>query len=185
MGPATQELVHVLKAAHKTILKDCLCNDRWMESALRQGGDLKETFAQIPYDLQWYYVMGLCCIFLEWIFWDSWTPPKWILQLVDCVRKLSERDNDSVLRAAKRYQEDFKDLLRGLIKGGLCLSWRTLYWNAYIYMQCLATQLLSELEFLAQFQAWPAMAKKNYHKELHAANRNSLCLITSIFCTRR
>jgi hypothetical protein len=68
VGPATQELVHVLKAAHKTILKDCLCNDRWMESSLRQGGDLKEIFAEILYDLQWYYVMGLCSIFLEWIF---------------------------------------------------------------------------------------------------------------------
>ncbi len=44
-----------------------------------------------------------------------------------------------------------------------------------INMQCLATQLLSKLEFLAQFQAWPARAKKNYHKELHAVNRNSLC----------
>jgi hypothetical protein len=67
VGPATQELVHVLKAAHKTILKDCLCNDRWMESALIQGGDLKETFAQILYDLQW-YVLVLCNIFLEWTF---------------------------------------------------------------------------------------------------------------------
>jgi hypothetical protein len=68
VGLATQELVHTLKAAHKTILKDCLCNDRWMELSLRQGGDLKEFFAQILYDLQWYNVMGLCCIFLEWIF---------------------------------------------------------------------------------------------------------------------
>jgi hypothetical protein len=68
VGPTTHELVHVLKATHKTILKDCLCNDRWMESSLRQGRDLKETFAQILYDLQWYNVMGLCSIFLEWIF---------------------------------------------------------------------------------------------------------------------
>ncbi|KAH9561387.1 hypothetical protein CY35_05G020700 [Sphagnum magellanicum] len=47
----------------------------------------------------------------------------------------------------------------------------------HINIQCLATQLLSKLEFLAQFQAWPARAKKNYHKELHAVNRNSLCLL--------
>ncbi len=176
MGPGTQELVHVLKAALKTILKDCLWNDRWMESSLRQGGDLKEIFAEILHDLQWYYVMGLFSIFLEWIFWDSWTAPKWILQLVDCERKLSECDSDSVLRAAKQDQEDFKDLLRDLIKAGLCLSWRTPYWNAH-NMQCLATQLLSKLEFLAQFQAWPARAKNNYPKELHAVNRNSLCLL--------
>jgi hypothetical protein len=50
VGPATQELVHVIKATHKTILKDCLCNDRGMESSRRQGGDLKEIFAQILYD---------------------------------------------------------------------------------------------------------------------------------------
>jgi len=50
---------------------------------------------------------------------------------------VSESDNDSGLRAAKQDQEDFKDLLRDLIKVGLCLSWRTLYWNAYKYaMSC-------------------------------------------------
>ncbi len=52
VGPATDELVHVLRAAHTTIFEDCFCNGRWMESALRQGGDLKETFAEILYDLQ-------------------------------------------------------------------------------------------------------------------------------------
>jgi hypothetical protein len=83
-----------------------------------------------------------------------------------------------VLRAAKQDQEDFKDLLRDLIKAGLglCLSWRTPYWNAQ-NMQCLATQLLSKLEFLTQFQPWPTRAKKKYHKELHAVNRNSICLL--------
>jgi hypothetical protein len=57
VGPATEELVHVLRAAHTTIFKDCFCNGRWMESALRQGGDLKETFAEILYDLQWFRVI--------------------------------------------------------------------------------------------------------------------------------
>ncbi len=81
-----------------------------------------------------------------------------------------------MLRAAKRDQEDYKDLLRDLIKAGLCLSWRTLYWNADKDAN-LATQLLSKLEFLAQFQAWPARAKANNHKELHAVKRNSRCLL--------
>ncbi len=35
-----------------------------MESALREGGDLKETFAEILYDLQW-YIMVLRNIFLD------------------------------------------------------------------------------------------------------------------------
>ncbi|CAK9875791.1 unnamed protein product [Sphagnum jensenii] len=66
-GPVTKELVHVLRAAQTTIFKDCFCNGRWMESALRQGGDLKETFAEILYDLQW-SMMVLCTIILQWIF---------------------------------------------------------------------------------------------------------------------
>jgi hypothetical protein len=121
---------------------------------------LKETFAQILYDLQWYYVMGLCCILLEWIFWDSWTPPKWILQLVDCKRKLSERDNDSVQSRMRRISR----ISWGAWSKGDCACHGEHCTGMHIYMQCLATQLLSELEFLAQFQAWPAMTKKNYHK---------------------
>jgi hypothetical protein len=115
VGPATEELVHVLRAAHTTIFKDCFCKGRWMESALRQGGDLKETFAEILYDLQW-YMMVLRSIFPEWTFRDSWTPPSWLLQQVDCDRNLSERDNDSLLRAAKQDQEDLKVRL-GNLKG--------------------------------------------------------------------
>ncbi len=108
----------MLKAAHKTILKDCLCNDRWMESSLRQCGDLKEFFAEILYDLQWYYVMGPCCIFLEWIFGDSWTPPKWILQLVDCERKLGERDNECV-ESCKAGSGGFQGSPEGLDQSGI------------------------------------------------------------------
>ncbi len=54
LAPITQELVHVLKTANKTILKDCFCNGKWMESALRQGGDMKWTFCEILYELQWH-----------------------------------------------------------------------------------------------------------------------------------
>ncbi len=166
-GPVTQELVHVLRAAHTTIFKDCLCNGRWMESALRQGGDLKETFAEILYDLQW-CIMVLRSIFLEWIFQDSRTPPSWLLQQVDCDRNLSERDNDSLLKAAKQDQEDLKVRLGNLKGDHACHGERCTGMD--INMQCLASQLLNKMEFEEQFQAWPTHEKKNYLKELYKVN---------------
>jgi hypothetical protein len=39
-----QELVHVLLKAEKTVIKDCSAGTKWMDWALRQGGDWKETF---------------------------------------------------------------------------------------------------------------------------------------------
>jgi hypothetical protein len=45
-GQATQELVQVLTRAYETFFKDCFCTD-WMESALRQHGDVKETVSEI------------------------------------------------------------------------------------------------------------------------------------------
>ncbi|KAH9561419.1 hypothetical protein CY35_05G021100 [Sphagnum magellanicum] len=164
VGPATEELVHVLRAAHTTIFKDCFCNGRWMESALRQGGDLKETFAEILYDLQW-YMMVLRSIFPEWTFQDSGTPPSWLLQQVDCDRNLSERDNDSLLKAAKQDQEDLKFRLGNLKGNHACHGERCSGMD--INEQCLASQLLNKMEFEEQFQALPAHAKKNYHEKLH------------------
>ncbi|CAK9225404.1 unnamed protein product [Sphagnum troendelagicum] len=165
VGPATEELVHVLRAAHTTIFKDCFCNGRWMESALRQGGDFKETFAEILYDLQW-YMMVLRSIFLEWTFQDSWTPPSWLLQQVDCDRNLSERHNDSLLRAAKQDREDLKVRLENLKGDHACHGERCTGMD--IEMQCLASQLLNKMEFEEQFQAWPTtLAKKNYHEKLY------------------
>jgi hypothetical protein len=41
-----QELVYVLLKAQKTVIKDCFGGEKWMELALRQGGDLKETFVK-------------------------------------------------------------------------------------------------------------------------------------------
>jgi hypothetical protein len=167
VGPATEELVHVLRAAHTTIFKDCFCNGRWMESALRQGGDLKETFAEILYDLQW-YMMVLRSIFLEWTFQDSWTPPSWLLQQVDCDRNLSECDNDSLLRAAKQDQEDLKGLLWDLKGGHACHGERCTQMD--INMQCLASQLLNKMEFEEEFQAWPTQEKENFHRDLWKVN---------------
>jgi hypothetical protein len=171
VGTTAQELFSVLKAAKKTIIEDCLCNGRWTESALREGGDLKETFAEILYDLQW-YIMVLRSIFLEWTFRDGWTPPGWLLQSVDCDRKLSERDSDSLLRAAKQDQEDLKGLLWDLKGDHACHGDRCT--GVHINMQCLATQLLNKLEFQEQFQVWPTLAKKNYHEELCKVNGKKL-----------
>ncbi|KAH9536113.1 hypothetical protein CY35_17G089900 [Sphagnum magellanicum] len=167
VGPATEELVHVLRAAHTTIFKDCFCNGRWMESALRQGGDLKETFAEILYDLQW-YMMVLRSIFLEWTFQDSWTPPSWLLQQVDCDRNLTEHDNDSLFRAAKQDQEDLKGLLWDLKGDHACHGERCT--GLDINVQCLASQLRKKMEFEEQFQAWPTQDKKDYHEELYKVN---------------
>ncbi|CAK9875804.1 unnamed protein product, partial [Sphagnum jensenii] len=142
-----------------------------MESALREGGDLKETFAEILCDLQWYIVV-LRSIFLKWTFRDGWTPPGWLLQSVDCDRKLSERDSDSLLRAAKQDQEDLKGLLWDLKGDHACHGDRCT--GVHINMQCLATQLLNKLEFQEQFQVWPTLAKKNYHEQLCKVNGKKL-----------
>ncbi len=163
-APVIQEFVHVLRAAHTTIVKDCFCNGRWMESALRQGGDFKETFAEILYDLQW-YMMVLRSIFLKGIFHERWTPPGWLLQQVDCDRDPNECDNDSLLKAAKQDQEDLKGLLWDLKGDHACHGERCT--GIDINMQCLASQLLNKMEFEEQYQAWPTQDKKNYHEELY------------------
>jgi serine/threonine protein kinase len=164
VGPATEELVHVLRAAHTTIFKDCFCKGKWMESALRQGGDFEETFAEILYDLQWHMQL-LRSIFQKWTLQDSSTPPSWLLQQVDHDGNLSERDNDSLLRAAKQDQEDLKVRL-GNLKGDHACHGEGCS-GTDINQQCLASQLLNKMEFQEQFQAWPTLAKKNYHEELY------------------
>jgi hypothetical protein len=77
-----QELVHVLRKAQKTVIKDCCGGKKWMESALRQGGDLKETFGEILYDLQW-----LCSILWKQVGQDSR-----VLELADCDRTLCKTE---------------------------------------------------------------------------------------------
>jgi hypothetical protein len=97
-----QELVHVLLKGQKTVIKDCSAGKKWMESALRQGGDLKETFGEIVYDLQW-----LCSILRKQVGQDSQ-----VLELADCDRSLCETEINSLLTAAKKDEEDLEDLLR-------------------------------------------------------------------------
>ncbi len=151
--PVVQELVHVLLKAQKTVVKDCFCGEKWIESALRQGGDLKETFGEILYDLQW-----LCSILLKEVGLNSQP-----LSLVLCDRFLGETQEEvnTLLTAAKKDQEDLKGLLRDLKGDHSCCGQSC---NVeHTSMQCLATQLLEKLEFQAHLRA---TAKKNFFEYL-------------------
>jgi hypothetical protein len=109
-----QELVHVLRKAQKTVIKDCSGGKKWMESALRQGGDLKETFGEILYDLQW-----LCSILCKQVGED-----RQVLQLADCDRRWCETEINTLLIAAKKDEEDLQDLLRDPQGDHFCSVWR-------------------------------------------------------------
>jgi hypothetical protein len=140
-----QELVHVLLKAQKTVIKDCSAGKKWIVLALRQGGDWKETFGEILYDLQW-----LCSILRKQVGEDSR-----VLQLADCDRTLCETEINTLLTAAKNDEKNLDDLLwygpdPCSVKGCGC-------------MRYLSGQLLKKLKFQSQFQAWPAKSKKNYH----------------------
>jgi hypothetical protein len=150
-----QELIHVLLKAQKTVIKDCFAGKKWMELALRQGGDLKETFGEILYDLQW-----LCSILRKQVGQDSQ-----VLELADCDRTLCETEINTLLTAAKKDEEDLDNLLRHSQADHSCsvLGCR----RESTCMQCLATQLLKKLKFQSQFQAWPATQKKSYHEWLY------------------
>jgi len=165
------ELVHVLKTAHETVLKDCVCDNKWFESALRQGGDSKEAFGEILYDLQWYTFL-MCIVFFKLPFPDRWTLPNWHLQPADCDRKLIEADDNILLTAARQDQEELKVLLSDLKGNHACDGKRCT--GKDISMQCLATQLLNKLEFQDKFQALPAMKKMKYHEQLHEVDNNKL-----------
>jgi hypothetical protein len=171
LGPATQELVHVLMTAHETVSKDCFCNSKWMESALRQGGDMKETFSEVMYDLQW-YILLLRTIFLKWAFQDHCIPPRWLLQPADCDRKLTEADDNILLTAVKQDEEHLKVLLKDLKGDHSCHAENCT--GKHISMQCLATQLLNKFAFRAKFRAWSSMEKMKYHEGLHHVNSNKL-----------
>jgi serine/threonine protein kinase len=165
LAPITQELVHVLKTANRTVLKDCLCNGKWMESALRQGGDMKRTFGEILYELQWHGLV-LNNILFKWVGGlNSQTDGS----LPNCAGKLSEADDNMLLTAAKEDQEELKVLLNDYLKGdhaccGECCTGKD------ITMQCLASQLLNKLEFQDKFQAWPAIEKMEFHQALRDVN---------------
>jgi hypothetical protein len=157
-----RELAHVLQKAEKTVRNDCSGGTKWMESALRQGGDLKETFGEILYDLQW-----LCSILRKQVGEDSQ-----VLELADCDRTLCETEINILLTAAKKDEEDLQDLLRGLQGDHVCSAGGC--GRESTCMQYLATQLIKKLKFQSEFQAWPATQKKNYHESLYESELDNL-----------
>jgi hypothetical protein len=143
-----KELVHVLLKAQKTVIKDCSAGKKWMELAVRQGGDLKETFGEILYDLQW-----LCSILRKQVGQDSQ-----VLELADCDRTLCETEINTLLTAAKKDEEELQDLLRDLQGDHVCSVWGCC--RESTCMQYLATQLLKKMKFESEFQGWSAKRQK-------------------------
>jgi hypothetical protein len=190
----TQELVHVLNTTHETVIKDCICNGKWIEAALRQSGDLKETFGEILYDLQWFtfllqnifqyswtrtswYGWVLRSIFLNWPCTNSLRDPgsclsQSLLQPEECDRKLCETDEYNLLMAVEQDEEHLKVLLRDLKGDHACHRERCT--GKHITMQCLATQLLMNLEFQSEFQAWPVWRRKTYPERLREVKISQL-----------
>ncbi|CAK9237151.1 unnamed protein product [Sphagnum troendelagicum] len=158
VGPAIHGLIHVLKRVHVIFFKDCFCKDKWLETALRQGGDLKETFGEIVSDLQWYRSVLHSIVFKQ-VGQDGQD-----LAPVDCDRNLSEIDLEALSAAAKWDQEDLKGFLREL-KGEPARCGGN---GGYISMQCLAIQLLDKLEF----QPRSSTALEKYDEGLHEGGRN-------------
>jgi hypothetical protein len=158
---ATQELVQVLTRAYETFFKECFCN-QWMESALRQHGDLKETASGILYDLQWYRSI-LCSILLKHAGDDNQA-----LKPEDCHGMLSVMDRYALTVAAKRDQKDLKALLRDLKENHTCSG--ECWDGKQVSVPCLATQLLQKIDFQAQSKA----AQKEYYEGLPPPDRNML-----------
>jgi hypothetical protein len=166
-----QELVHVLQKAEKTVIKDCSAHKNWMELVVTQGGDWKETFGEILYELQW-----LCSILRKQVGEDSQ-----VLELADCDRTLCETEINTLLTAAKKDDEDLEDLLRYLQGDHFCSV--SGCGRESTCMQYLAAQLLKKLKFQSEFQAWPATQKKKYHEwlyELKFDNLSAWPLVLSI-----
>ncbi len=158
---ATQELVQVLTRAYETFFKECFCNE-WMESALRQHGDLKETASGILYDLKCYRSI-LCSILLKHAGQDNRA-----LKPEDCHGMLSVMDRYALTIAAKRDQKDLEALLRDLKENHTCSGE---CWDGnQVSAPCLATQLLKKIDFQAQSKA----AQKEYYEGLPPPDRRTL-----------
>ncbi|KAH9533012.1 hypothetical protein CY35_18G028700 [Sphagnum magellanicum] len=158
---ATQELVQVLTRAYETFFKDCFCTE-WMETALRQHGDVKETVGELLYDLQWCRSV-LCSILLKRAGQDSQA-----LKPEDCDGTLSVTDRYALSTAAKKDQENLKTLLRDLKVNHTCSGE---CWNGkQVSVPCLATQLLEKFDFQEQ----PKVAQEEYYNGLPAHDRHTL-----------
>jgi hypothetical protein len=161
VGQATQELVQVLTRAYETFFKECFRNE-WMESVLRQHGDLKETASGILYDLQWSRSI-LCSILLKHAGQDNQA-----LMPEDCCGMLSVMDRYALTIAAKRDQKNLKALLRDLKENHTCSG--ECWDGKQVSAPCLAAQLLKKIDFQAQSKA----AQKEYYEGLPPPDRNTL-----------
>ncbi|CAM6064514.1 unnamed protein product [Sphagnum tenellum] len=140
-GAVFLELIYVLQKAKKIVLRDCFCSGQWMEAALRQGGDWKETFGESLYDLHW-----LCSILLKQVGQDSQ-----VLERADCDRMLRGTDVNTLLTAAKKDHEDLKGLLRDLRGNHTCSAQchngeRTKGGECLYVMECMSKSLSRMLE---------------------------------------
>jgi hypothetical protein len=161
VGQATHELVQVLSRAYETFFKECFCNE-WMESALRQHGDLKETASGILYDLQWYRSI-LFSILLKHAGQDNQA-----LKPEDCHGMLSVMDRYALTIAAKRDQKNLKALLGDLEENHTCSG--ECWDGKQVSAPCLATQLLKKIDFQAQSKA----AQKENYEGLPSLDRETL-----------
>ncbi len=152
----------MLLKTQKTIVNDFFCGEKWLETAIRQGGDLKETFAEILFDLQWLSNILLTVVVVGQ---DSQ-----VLQLADCNGTLCETKVNNLYIAAKKDQEDLKSLL---LKGDHTCCGQSCCIE-HTSMECLATQLLKKLEFQTELQAWSTTEKKNYFAGLYSVHANNL-----------
>jgi serine/threonine protein kinase len=158
---ATQELVQVLTRAYETFFKDCFCTE-WMETALRQHGDVKETVSELLYDFQWCRSV-LSSILLKRAGQDSQP-----MKPEDCDGTLTVTDRYALSTAAKMDQENLKVLLRDLKVNHTCSGE---CWNGkQVSVSCLATQLLEKLDFQEQ----PKAAQEKYYNGLPADDRKKL-----------
>ncbi|CAK9859758.1 unnamed protein product [Sphagnum jensenii] len=161
VGQPTQELVQVLTRAYETFFKECFCNE-WMESALRQHGDLKETASGIVYDLQWCRSI-LCSILLKHAGQDNQA-----LMPEDCNGMLSAVDRYALTIAAKSDEKNLKALLGDLEENHTCSG--ECWDGKQVSALCLAAQLLQKIDFQAQ----PKAAQKEYYDGLPPPDRNML-----------
>ncbi len=136
----------MLMSAHERIVKECCCNDKWLESAIRQAGDLRETFI-VVYDLQWCRSI-LCRILLEQLGEDNR-----VFKPANCDGKLSVSDHHALFTAFQDDQENLKGLLNELKE---------------LKADSLATQLLNKLDFQTQPE------RIRYYRGLYNGGRRKL-----------
>lgn len=133
----TAELNSVLEQA-KALIEECCCGtDGWLNTALKQG-DLKETFSEILYDLEWHEKL-ICSILLTSVTFD-----RDVFQAAACDGKLSVVEYLDLLIAAKQDQETLKNRLTNLKENHDCGK-DDVRCQREPSSQCLATQLLEIL----------------------------------------